>query len=192
MQTAAPSRLDVVILHDKMVNKEGKLITASLTLIDVHDLARSCSTYGVGTLYVAHPAPTIRKLARALKEHWDTGFGAQYNPNRKEALEHVKIVSDLDEAIADIDKCNDRLPKLVATSARDGGKRITFSDFRSHLTEGTESHLLMLGTGWGMSDELLQRADYFLEPIKGPTPYNHLSVRSACAIMLDKILGSRP
>ena len=31
------------------------------------------------------------------------------------------------------------------------------------------------------------RADYFLEPIKGPTDYNHLSVRAACAIMLDRI-----
>ena len=48
-------------------------------------------------------------------------------------------------------------------------------------------YMLMLGTGWGMSAELLARADYFLEPIKGPTDYNHLSVRAACAIMLDRI-----
>ncbi|MBX7144591.1 MAG: RNA methyltransferase [Oligoflexia bacterium] len=181
--------LSVVLLHDHMVDKHNKPITASLTMIDVHDLARSCATYGVTNLFISHPAPTLRKLARALKEHWEEGFGATYNPNRREALEHVQIVSDLDEAIQRIDERAGKLPKLVATSARDGGKRITFSDFRPQLIQGDDPYLLMLGTGWGMSDGLLARADYFLEPIKGPTPYNHLSVRSACAIMLDRILG---
>jgi hypothetical protein len=47
----------------------------------------------------------------------------------------------------------------------------------------------MFGTGWGMSQELLDRADIFLDPINGPKEYNHLSVRSACAIMLDRLFG---
>lgn len=183
--------LNVILLHDQMVDKHNKHITASLTMIDVHDLARSCATYGVNTLFISHPAPTLRKLARTLKEHWEEGFGATYNPNRREALEHVQIVSDLDEAIQRIDERAGILPKLVATSARDGGKRISFDEFRAQTSSATQPHLLMLGTGWGMSDELLARADLFLEPIKGPTPYNHLSVRSACAIMLDRILGLR-
>ena len=52
-------------------------------------------------------------------------------------------------------------------------------------------YLLMFGTGWGMSEELLERSDYFLEPVSGPTDYNHLSVRSACAVILDRLLGER-
>lgn len=181
--------LSVVLLHEHMVDKQQKPISACLTMIDVPDIARSCRTYGASTLFISHPAPTIRKLARTLKSHWEEGFGATYNPNRKEALEYVEIVSDLDEAIQHIDARTGKLPKLIATSARDGGKRISFDEFDSTLKTSGDPYLLMLGTGWGMSEQLLSRADYFLQPIKGPTEYNHLSVRSACAIMLDRLLG---
>jgi len=188
--TSVKPDLSIVLLHDKMMDKQDKLITSSLTLIDVHDIARSSRTYGATNAFISHPGATIRKMAHALKNHWEDGYGATYNPNRKDAIEIIEIVSDLDEAIKKIDLRTGKLPKLVATSAKDGGKRIGFQEFRKMLEAGSEPYLLMLGTGWGMSDELLNRADYFLEPIKGPTQYNHLSVRSACAIMLDKLLGS--
>lgn len=183
------AKLSVVLLHDKMVDKPGNIVTTSLTAIDVHDIARSCKTYGIENLYISHPAPTIRKLARTLKDFWEDGFGATYNPNRKEALEQVELVSDLDEAIQKIDLRFGKLPKLVATSARPGGKRIDINSFRTVLSESHEHYLIMFGTGWGMSEELLNRSDYFLTPINGPTDYNHLSVRSACAIILDRLLG---
>jgi hypothetical protein len=32
-------------------------------------------------------------------------------------------------------------------------------------------------------------ADYTLKPIYGPVDYNHLSVRAACAIILDRLRG---
>lgn len=180
--------LSVILLHDEMVDKQKKLVTASLTLIDIHDIARSATTYCTQGLYIAHPAPLMRKLARTLKEHWEEGFGSTYNPNRKEAIGNVHIVSDLDEAITAIDKRSGKLPKLIATSARDGGKRISF-DQGKELLAGGDPYLLLLGTGWGMSEPLLKRADYFLQPVKGPGDYNHLSVRSACAIMLDRLVG---
>lgn len=181
--------INVVLLHDKMVDKTGKLVTTSLTLIDVHDIARSSRTYGVNTFFVAHPAPALRKLARTLQSHWEDGWGATYNPNRKEALEHVDIVNDLDEVIQKIDARTGKLPKLIATSAKDGGKRVNFTELKTEMSISDDPYLLMLGTGWGMSDELLARATHFLTPVKGPGEYNHLSVRSACAIMLDRLLG---
>jgi hypothetical protein len=180
--------LNVVLLHDRMVDKQGALVTTSLTLIDVHDFARSGRTYGVNTVFIAHPSPTLRKLARTLKTHWEEGFGATYNPNRKDALENVEIVCDLEEAIQRIDLRTGKLPHLVATSARDGADRIDYSAMRERLQCG-EPYLLMFGTGWGMSQELLTRAEYFLKPLKGPGEYNHLSVRSACAIILDRLMG---
>jgi hypothetical protein len=181
--------LYVVLLHADMVDKTGVLVTTSLTLIDLHDIARSAKTYGVVSTYIAHPAGPLRSLARTLKMHWEEGFGATYNPNRKEALEHIRVVSSLDEAISDIHNQTGELPVLLATSAKGGGERISFKKMRESLSQSTRPHLLMLGTGWGMSQSLLDRADLFLEPINGPTPYNHLSVRSACAIMLDRLLG---
>src|SRR5262245_52535237 len=156
------SDLDVILLHDGMVDKTGSAITASLTLIDIHDIARSARTYGVRTVYVAHSSPAMRKLARTIKTHWEEGFGATYNPNRAEALAAVTVVADLDEALHDIEMRDGRLPTLVATSARGGGERIDFPAFARRLETSADSFLLMLGTGWGMGEALLARATLFL------------------------------
>jgi hypothetical protein len=159
----------VILLHDKMHDKSGKIVTTSLTMIDLHDIARSSATFGVKNLFIAHPAPSIRKLARTLKSHWETGYGSTYNPNRKEALEHAQIVTDLDEAIHKIDSIHGRLPKIIATSAKKGPGRIPYQEMRETLQKDPECpYLLMFGTGWGMCDELLARADLFLEPVLGP------------------------
>ncbi len=182
--------LSVILLHQDMLDKQGAHVTTSLTMIDVHDIARSSRTYGLNSVFVAHPSSQLRKLARTLKAHWEEGFGSTYNPNRKEALSHLEIVADLDEAIAHIDLRSGCLPKLIATSAREGDKRTSFAAMKQIISQTSEPHLLMLGTGWGMSEELLSRADYFLEPIRGVADYNHLSVRSACAIMLDRLTST--
>ena len=180
--------LNVILLHADMEDKQKAHVTTSLTLIDVHDIARSSTTYGVNTFFVAHPSPALRKLGRTLKSHWEEGHGSTYNPNRKDAMERVSLVESLDEAIHHIDLRTGSLPTLLATSAKPGEGRVTFKEMRTQLTDG-KPYLLMLGTGHGMSEELLARADMFLEPIDGPTQYNHLSVRSACAIMLDRLLA---
>jgi hypothetical protein len=57
--------------------------------------------------------------------------------------------------------------------------------------DGGEPCLLIFGTAWGLSPALLETADFVLAPIEGPTDYNHLSVRSAAAIILDRLLGDR-
>ena len=180
--------LNVILLHDKMHDKQGTLVTTSLTMIDLHDIARSSKTFGVNTTFIAHPSAALRKLANTLKNHWEEGFGATYNPNRKEALAGIEIVSSLDEAIHKIDLRTGKLPKIIATSAKEGEKRIDFTSMRETISDG-DPYLLMLGTGWGMSDELLNRANYFLDPVRGFGTYNHLSVRSACAIMLSRLMG---
>jgi hypothetical protein len=183
--------LNVVLLHEGMVDKTGKAVTTSLTLIDVHDIARSSKTYGLRNFYVAHPSSTLRKLSNALEKHWEEGFGATYNPNRKEAISLVEVTANLDEVIHSVEMKFGKLPKIIATSARPGPDRISYDQMKSIiLSDPTTPYLIMFGTGWGMGPELLSRADYFLAPINGPTPYNHLSVRSACAIILDRILGS--
>jgi hypothetical protein len=128
---------------------------------------------------------------RTVKEHWDGDFGSSYNPNRQDALGRLCIVSDLDEAILQIERRSGTLPKLIATSARDGADRVAYDTMRETMKNDPTPLLLLFGTGWGMSDELMARADYILKPIDGPTDYNHLSVRAACAIILDRLAGLR-
>jgi hypothetical protein len=49
--------------------------------------------------------------------------------------------------------------------------------------------LLLFGTGYGMTKETMEKFDFILEPIYGAGEYNHLSVRSAAAIILDRLAG---
>ena len=51
--------------------------------------------------------------------------------------------------------------------------------------------LLLFGTGWGLAPEALARMDDVLEPVRGTTDYNHLSVRSAASIILDRLRNGR-
>jgi len=182
--------LNVALLHDGMVDKTGKTVTTSVTLIDVHDISRSCRTYGIDSLFVVHSSQTMRALVRTVKSHWDGEFGSRYNPNRQDALGVLSIASDLDEALLQVERRTGRLPKIIATSARDGDDRVSYGEMRTLMEESQESFLVVFGTGWGMGPELMSRADYVLKPIYGPTPYNHLSVRAACAIILDRLQGN--
>jgi len=40
-----------------------------------------------------------------------------------------------------------------------------------------------------LEKNLVQNADYVLEPIEGNSDFNHLPVRGAIAIILDRLLG---
>ena len=62
---------------------------------------------------------------------------------------------------------------------------------KHQLLDVGQPFLLVFGTGWGLTEEMFDRADFALEPIKGAGDYNHLSVRAAAAIMLDRLLGER-
>lgn len=181
--------LNVALLHDGMVDKTGKTVTTSVTLIDVHDISRSCKTYGVDSLFVVHSSQTMRSLVRTVKQHWDGDFGLRYNPNRQDALGVLSIASDLDEVLMQVERRTGKLPKIIATSAHDGDSRISYSDMTRTMEQSDDSYLVIFGTGWGMGPALMGRADYILKPIYGPTPYNHLSVRAACAIILDRLQG---
>jgi hypothetical protein len=50
--------------------------------------------------------------------------------------------------------------------------------------------VLAFGTAWGLSDAFMDAADYILDPLAGEGAYNHLSVRSAVAIILDRLMGN--
>lgn len=181
--------LSVALIHYPVLNKEGKIITSSITNIDVHDIARSSCTYGLDRYYVVHPVRTLRRLVDKICDHWEVGYGASYNPNRGEALKMVSLVPDFDDVLLDIETRTGRMPTLISSSARRAENTISFQDMRQRLAASDEQFLLLLGTGWGLAPEIMERATYRLEPIHGPGEYNHLSVRAAAAILLDRLIG---
>lgn len=181
----------VALLHHPVYDKNGAVVTTAVTNMDVHDLARLARTYDVRAVYVATPVPTLRRLVERIIRHWETGPGAAYNETRKEALALARLANDLDAAIADIERETGVIPRLVATSARDGRGRLSFAELRRQLAEDTRPALLVFGTGWGLTEDVLGRVDDILEPVRGRGEYNHLSVRSAAAVILDRLRGDR-
>ena len=79
---------------------------------------------------------------------------------------------------------------LVATSAANREKSISYVRLQDELEDET-SVLLLFGTAWGLAPEVMQRVDATLPAIKGAGAFNHLSVRSAASIILDRLLGNR-
>jgi hypothetical protein len=186
------SDLYLALLHHPVLDKNGQVVTTAVTNMDIHDIARSARTYGVTRFYVATPVRALQALSAKIIEHWETGYGSTYNATRKEALALVSIAADLDGVIVDIECAARQRPVLVATSAREapaGG--LSFAALRARLAAPGPPHLLLFGTGWGLAPEVLARAELRLAPVRGTGDYNHLSVRSAAAIILDRLRAAR-
>jgi tRNA (guanine37-N1)-methyltransferase len=178
--------LYIVLLHYPVVDKLGEVRTMSLTNLDLHDIGRVSRTYGLGGFFAATPLEDQRELAERLLSHWTVGPGAKANPDRAEALSRVSVVKDLDGAIRRIQERSGQRPWIVATSARPGGG-LTVRQVRRMLKD--QPVCLILGTGRGLAPQVIRQAHGTLAPIRGLEGYNHLSVRSAASILMDRILG---
>ena len=183
------SNLAIALVHHPVYNKHREVVTTALTNLDLHDIARSARTYGLERFYIVTPSAEQQRLAQRITGHWQEGWGAAYNPDRRSALEIVRIVDDIATARAELLEYSGSPVTTIATGATLRPDSISFVDMRSMLNDPTRSYLLMLGTGWGLDDSCFSAADSILEPISGNSDYNHLSVRSAAAIMLDRLLG---
>lgn len=174
------------LVHYPVLDKAKKSVAVSLTNLDIHDIARCSCTYGLGGYYVATPLEDQRALLRALLDHWREGAGAKTNADRAEAFALVKPATSVEEAVFDITERTGRRPLLIGTSASGSGD-VTFAGVREKLRDVPV--LLLFGTGQGLSPYLCDTFDHMLPPIRRFGSYNHLSVRSAVAVTLDRILG---
>lgn len=178
----------MILVHYPVVSKNGDIIASAVTNLDLHDIARAGRTYGIRSLYIVTPVRDQLELVDKIVSHWVSGSGAAYNPQRKEALSIIRVSESFEGALSDIAAEDNGYPKTIVTSARKRGNSLQMNVLREKIRMGGP-YALVLGTAWGLTEDFLSRADYLLEPICGPTDYNHLSVRSAAAIMLDRLLG---
>jgi hypothetical protein len=255
--------LFVALVHFPVTDRNGRIVTSAITSLDLHDIARSSRTYGVKAFFVVHPIPDQRTFAASVIDHWQTKYGRQFDSRRREALDLIRVVTDLDEAIVEIERMEGTRPTIVYTSARalaeterpreaptalvtaaasphhhhpptllpDGAidasaappsnqlstrsaasievgaetpaessqepgrtashtARLGYEDLRARLERNDGPPVLLLfGTGFGMAPAMLERADLALPPVFGPGAYNHLSVRAAAGIILDRLRG---
>ncbi len=191
MAAAAPPRTAVypVLVHYPVLDPRGKVIHTSLTNLDIHDIARLATTYDLPRYYIVQPGKEQRELAQSLLDYWVLGHGGAVNPDRRAALSRVVLVDSLEEAAADVAGRRRRRPTIVATSAKMRPNAISFADLRRKIWREDGDCLLVFGTGHGLAEEVLESSDHVLKPVEGRGVYNHLSVRSAVAIIVDRLLG---
>ena len=186
MGSERKNNTDIALLHHPVLGRKGEIIGSAITNLDLHDIARTARTYGIGNFFIVTPYEDQQKLVGEILEHWCNGHGATYNPARKEAFSLVKLARSLDEVIELIGRRR-KTPVLVTTSAKAQPKSKTYEESRDRIASG-EQTLIIFGTAHGLAPEIIEKADYSLPAIAGPTDYNHLSVRAAVAIICDRLL----
>lgn len=182
----------VALLHNDMKLKDGRTGNTSVTTIDIHDIARSSTTYGVKDFFIVTSLLDQQNLVATMLGFWqESSQGEQYNKQRHNALKHVRVKNDLDEVIQAIEKKEGVPPLIIGTSARDVdmvAPLITYFD-QEKVWKSKRPVLFIFGTGYGIDESLLKKCDFMLPPLQGFSSFNHLSVRSAVGIILDKWLG---
>ncbi len=178
------------LMHTEVYVGDKEPGNTSVTSLDMHDIARSSRTYGIKNYFLVTPLQDQRKIIKTLLAFWQKGAGIEYNKSRHEAVNRVRVSESFAEVVAAIEEKEGKKPIILGTSARVGDSKQLLSFFDQQKVFNKERPvLIVLGTGQGLTDEFLQQCDYILSPIEGFSDYNHLSVRSAGAVILDRWLG---
>ncbi len=192
----------VALLHFPVLDRRGEVVATAVTNVDLHDVVRSARTYGIRGVFFVTPVSEQQRLVRDIVRHWTRGRGSQRNPLRAEPFRLASVVPTLDDAVDAVFLRHGAAPVVALTSARFRREALPCEALRARLREGpwTRPLLLVFGTGWGVAPSIVERADLRLRSIEAAAwavsedsdAFNHLSVRSAIAVVLDRLLGNRP
>lgn len=182
------SRLAVALVHYPVLNRRNEVVASAVTNLDLHDIVRTCRTFGVGRFFVVTPIKEQQKVVEQIFEHWVHGYGSTHNPDRCSAFQLLETVADLETAHKRWSETHSRSARLIITSAK-SPQGLDGRDCRLLLEE--DPLLLVLGTGSGLAAEITGRNVETFQSILGVTDYNHLPVRAAAAIILDRIFTGR-
>ncbi len=191
------SHVYLALLHYPVYDKNGRIVATSITNYDIHDISRLAKTYNLGGYYMVTPLISQQELCRRIIRHWVDGFGSQYNQTRNEAFSITYLADSLQEVIAQLQKKFQTVPVVIMTSAREhiagecGKPLFRYQNAGKTIRENTATpHLIVFGTGYGVENQCIRKyGDVVLEPVRGMSGYNHLSVRSAAAIIVDRLFG---
>jgi len=177
------------LVHYPIRNKNDELVTTSVTNMDIHDISRSCRTFGVKQYHIITPLEAQHQLLEKILGHWEEDKNGAYNPDRQDALAVARLSRSIENSLSIIEQTEGQKPKVYVTGANFEGYDIKASAVKEQVVIDKCPIFLIFGTGWGLHSQALELADYYVEPIFGQSEdgYNHLSVRSAVAIYLDRI-----
>ena len=182
----------VMEVHYPVLDKRGEKSSTAITGMDLHDIARACRTYGIKKYLLVTPIAQQREMAKRIAGHWTSGWGADYNPDRREAFSTLKIFASVQKAVAWAEEKEKKPVFKIATTAKRHAGAQHWLTLKREILRRDHSPLIIFGTGWGLHDEVMEMADAVMTPIcGGKDGWNHLSVRSAVSITLDRFFGWR-
>ncbi|HIT03358.1 MAG TPA: tRNA (guanosine(37)-N1)-methyltransferase TrmD [Candidatus Caccocola faecipullorum] len=182
----------VMEVHYPVLDKRGEKSSTAITGMDLHDIARACRTYGIKKYLLVTPIAQQREMAKRIAGHWTSGWGADYNPDRREAFSTLKIFASVQKALAWAEEKEKKPVFKIATTAKRHAGAQHWLTLKREILRRDHSPVLIFGTGWGLHDEVMNMADAVMTPIcGGKDGWNHLSVRSAVSITLDRFFGWR-
>ncbi len=180
------NNLYVGLVHYPVINKFGEIVTTSITNLDIHDISRSCLTFGVKKFFIINPLESQKQMYERILDFWKSDIANRYNPDRVNALSIIDYANDI-SSVQKIINSQEEACLTITTTAMKLEHQIYEADFRKL----DKSVLLLFGTGNGLAENVHQNADHVLAPIKGIGDYNHLAVRSAVAIYLDRLTSDK-
>ena len=180
------------LLHHPILGRKGEIITTSVTNLDIHDIARTCRTFGFKKYFIITPVEKQHALIQTILDHWNTDLESSYNPDRTSALSFIEIAHSYEDAQRRIEELEGTKPYNVVTGANFKEYHGKEPELARALSVDRRPMFLLFGTGWGLHASVTDTADFKLEPIFGSAEdgYNHLSVRSAVAIYCDRLARS--
>jgi len=181
------------LMHTDVLIKNQGVGNTSVTSIDLHDIARSAATYGIKNVFLVTPLEDQHVIMDIFFAFWKSEVGSNYNENRAHAVTALEKTYSLEETITWITQKEGTKPLIIATSAKEHA-HVQAIDYKSQkeVWKHNRPVLFLFGTGQGLCDEILAKTDFLLGPLEGMVPFNHLSVRSAAAIIFDRWLGLNP
>lgn len=177
----------LALVHYPVYNRRTEVVATSVTNFDIHDISRTSRTYGVKEYHIITPTDAQAELTKRIIGFWQEGEGVVFNKNRNEAFERTIISESIENSIKLIEEKEGKKPLIVTTSAKIYPNSISYENLSEKIYNDDNIYLLLFGTGWGLTEEVMDSSTYILEPIRGKVEYNHLSVRSAVSIILDRL-----
>jgi hypothetical protein len=188
-------KIVAVLLHYPVTSRGGDPITTSVTNLDIHDISRTCRTYEVDHYYMVTPLVEQKELVGRILSYWKLASTKEWHPDRGEALARIEVLPYFEQVKEDLKRRYPEMTLEVAMpDARPLPNQLSYRQIRDkwELDAVSGVKVIIFGTGGGVDPIFYPEVHTYLGPIYGPLGkegYNHLSVRAAAAIVLDRLFG---
>jgi tRNA (guanine37-N1)-methyltransferase len=186
------ARSYVILAHHPVLDRRGDVVTTSVTNLDIHDIARGCATYGLAGYLVVSPIRLQREKIDRIIGIWQNEISQPGSEDRGHALATIEVIDSVESALTLIQERHGTEPWVVATSAQavEGLDSVNYQELvAERIAESSSPLAIVLGTGWGLDKHVFSLSNSALIPLEGGGDFNHLSVRSAAAVILDRLFG---